>query len=121
MTLKVYTSQYSYRGEDRLDTTVKTSDGLFAPTWDIVMGIKNKKITEEEYRKQYLQLLRKSYTTKKEQWKEILAKESVTFVCFCKKGDFCHRLILAEIFQRLGAKYIGEVDSKGNLIETEGK
>ncbi|MGG4386522.1 DUF488 family protein [Priestia megaterium] len=119
MALKVYTSQYSYRGEDRLDTTVKTSDGLFAPTWDIVMGIKNKKITEEEYRKKYLNLLRQSYISKKDQWKKLLNKKSVTFVCFCKKGDFCHRLILAEVFQRLGADYVGEVDSKGSLIKVE--
>lgn len=117
MTLKVYTSQYSYRGEDRLDTTVKTSDKIFAPTWDMVMRHKNGSISDEEYTKKYYNLMRQSYIKHKNKWDELLSKEKVTLVCFCKAGKFCHRLILKDMLVKLGAEYRGEVSPKdGSLV-----
>lgn len=107
--LQVYTSQYSYRGEDRLDTTVKTSDKLFAPTWDMVMRHKNGTLSDEEYREKYMSLMRRSFVNQREKWDDLLQKERVTFVCFCRKENFCHRLLLAEIFERLGAEYKGKI------------
>jgi len=40
----IYTSRITYRGADRLDTTVKSGAGLgklLAPTWDLVGGAKH--------------------------------------------------------------------------------
>lgn len=106
----IYTSQYRYTGDDRIDTTVKTSDGVFAPTWDMVMRHKKGQLSDEQYIRQYYQLMQKSYINNRSVWEEILRRERVTFVCFCKAGDFCHRKVLAKIFQKqLGAAYKGEI------------
>lgn len=115
--VEVFTSQYGYKGSDRLDITVKTSDGLFAPTWDIVMGYKNGILSEREYTNIYLKILKRSYKRNKDKWEEILNRDRVTFVCFCGHGQFCHRLILAKVFEKLGATYRGEIDRNGRLIE----
>jgi uncharacterized protein YeaO (DUF488 family) len=107
--LQIYTSHHRYQGADRLDITVKTGDPAFAPTWDLVMGSKNGHISEEKYKERYYQLMRQSYTQNRFRWNELLSQDRVTLVCFCPSGQFCHRLILAEILEKLGGKYVKEV------------
>ncbi|MDR9785830.1 MAG: hypothetical protein RJR37_00865 [Peptococcaceae bacterium MAG4] len=107
--LKVYTAQYGYRGRDRLDITVRSGDKTFAPTWDMVKAYKAGKITQEGYVEMYCALMRRSYRNNRQRWEEILAMDRVVLVCFCRAGDFCHRLLLAEIMQKLGAEYRGEI------------
>lgn len=106
--LSVYTSQYRYSGEDRLDITVKSGNKLFAPSWEMVMGHKNGTLSDEQYISMYYDKMRKSYKNNKKKWQELLDKEQVTVVCFCGKGKFCHRLFFADILVKLGAKYMGE-------------
>lgn len=88
------------------DTTVKSGKGLFRPTWDIVMGIKNGDITEEEYTRYYKALLRQSYLLNHDEWKTFLSQEVVAVQCYCAKGKFCHRRILAEVLEKV-AKHLG--------------
>jgi uncharacterized protein YeaO (DUF488 family) len=107
--MKVYTSQYNYKGDNRLDITVKTGWNILAPTWDMVMNYKNGNISQEEYTKQYYNKMRTSYVNRKDDWNWILKQEEVVLVCFCKAGDFCHRLLLADILVKLGAEYLGEI------------
>ncbi|MCL6477087.1 MAG: hypothetical protein K6T65_01600 [Peptococcaceae bacterium] len=107
--LKVFTAQYGYRGKDRLDITVKSGDKTFAPTWDIVMAYKAGKITQEEYTAMYYALMRQSYRKNRQRWEEVLSMDRVVLVCFCRAGDFCHRLLLAQVLQKLGAEYCGEI------------
>jgi uncharacterized protein YeaO (DUF488 family) len=109
MTLKVYTSQYRYSGSDRLDITVKSGDKTFSPTWNMVMGHKNHSLPDESYIKRYTQLMRNSYKKNKDKWHNLLNRDRVTLVCFCRKGSFCHRLLLAKILVKLGADYCGEI------------
>lgn len=116
MPLRVYTSQYGYSGTDRLDITVKSSDGVFAPSWELVHGIKERRITPEQYTERYLALLRTSYRQKHQKWEDLLQQSRVTLVCFCSHGMFCHRLILADVLTKLGAVYMGEVNRSGQLI-----
>lgn len=105
--LTITTSRYNYSGEDRLDITTRSKDTKFSPTWDIVDNIKKKKITEKEYIKQYLKILEAS--AKYRNWNELTEKQELCLVCFCKQEDFCHRFILATIFEGLGARYLGEI------------
>lgn len=107
--LKVYTAQYNYQGEGRLDITVKTGDKTFAPTWEMVMKSKQGKLTEQEYTYMYYSLMRHSYVTNRRRWDELLSEDRVVLVCFCRKGNFCHRVLLADILIRLGANYCGEI------------
>lgn len=108
--LKVYTSQYNYNGECRLDITVKTGLQMFAPTWEMVWGVKKEEsYSHEKYTKEYYKKMRKSYKEHREYWNWLLNQDKVVLVCFCKAGDFCHRLLLADILVKLGAKYMGEI------------
>ena len=106
--LKVYTAQYQYDESNRLDITVKTGLKMFAPTWDMVMDYKDHRITASQYSVLYYEKMRKSYKTYREIWDWLLNQEEVVLVCFCKNGEFCHRYLLADILEKLGAKYMGE-------------
>ncbi len=108
MPLKLCTAQYAYRGRDRVDTTVKSSDGIFAPTWDIVMGVKKGKITEQQYTAAYYEMMRQSYTSNYAQWMDLLSRDEATIVCFCAYGQFCHRHLLKDMLVKCGAIYMGE-------------
>lgn len=111
MTLQIYTAQYAYTGPDRLDITVKGKDPVgkpFAPTWKMVMGAKQGRISTSEYTKMYRQRMQDVYRTNRQAWTDLLTRDEVTFVCFCKPGAFCHRYLLAGYFEKLGAQYRGE-------------
>jgi len=112
----LYTAQYRYNGEDRYDITVKSGNKIFAPTWNIVMDYKNNIITAEEYTKEYHNLMVKSYYNNLNEWNKLLNEEQITLVCFCKSGDFCHRLLLAEYLSKLDAEYLGERNLKEKRI-----
>jgi uncharacterized protein YeaO (DUF488 family) len=108
---RIWTAQYRYNGPDRLDITVKGKDPVgkfFAPTWDMVMKLKRGTMTERTYAALYQRLMRKSYDDNWLVWDNIISRLEVTFVCFCKDGAFCHRLLLAEYFKQLGCHCCGE-------------
>lgn len=110
--LEIFTAQYRYVGEDRLDITVKGNNPLgriFAPTWDMVMDLKRNVITQDEYEDLYHKKMLESYKKHKAEWKKVLAMSRVTLVCFCKSKYFCHRVLLAKYLEKLGGKYVGEV------------
>ena len=110
--LKIHTAQYRYSGPDRLDITIKGKDPVgkvFAPTWDMVLAYKKGKFKKDSYVLLYKKLMKKSRKENPEIWKKVLKRKRVTFVCFCKAGAFCHRVLLAEIFEKAGkGKYLGE-------------
>jgi len=119
--LHVFTARITYQGPDRLDVTRKTGDALglcFAPSWTILRPALVLRHAGRElestwliYREAYLAELRKSYRDNRSSWDEVLRRESVTFCCYCnldRVGNRCHRLILAEVFCKLGAEYVGE-------------
>lgn len=104
------------RGIVFLDTTVKSGDALFAPTWDMVMGHKNGTVSDEEYTKLYRQMMIRSWTHNREKWELLLrSNEQVAIACYCPAGVFCHRLLLKDILQELSGKlnvpfhYYGEL------------
>ena len=91
----LYTAHYRYSGADRTDVTVKGQDPMgkfFAPTWPMVMGVKNKTMSEEEYVRLYLDMLQNKIPI--HAWEWLLSVEIRTLVCFCPKEDFCHRNII---------------------------
>ena len=98
----IYTAQYRYSGVDRLDITVmgKWSTGkMWAPTWDMVNGVKKGTMSEIEYTQQYYELLNSRWhdTNFVEATMNLVNKvkdHDVTLVCFCPAGNFCHRTLL---------------------------
>jgi hypothetical protein len=110
MLSRLYTSHYRYSGPDRVDITVKGQDPrwkVFAPTWEMVMGVKNGTMSEAEYIKRYVATLAR---VRDSTWDTLLQMEEATFVCFCLKDWFCHRNILIHhIVESLGERvaYLG--------------
>lgn len=113
----VYTSRIAYRGQDRLDTTVKSGRGLgrlLAPTWELVGGIKHhetqgtdprwlkyRPITQEQYIRGYYELLRARYQLNEKGFLAILQPERVVCCCYCKVGVFCHRHLAVDILEKI--------------------
>lgn len=98
-----------------LDITVKSGDVTFAPTWALVMGYKNGEISDDEYRHQYLELMRLSMRDNSERWSEVLTGDQVVLACYCKPYTFCHRLILAELLKNLWYSAGDEVIDEGEI------
>ena len=97
MTVTIKRAQMSSRVSG-VDITVKSAIGFarrFAPTWNMVMGYKNKSVTETQYSVQYRRILD---NVPPEAW-TWLGKQAVngvlTVKCFCRDGQFCHTYLLA--------------------------
>jgi uncharacterized protein YeaO (DUF488 family) len=74
----------------------------------MVMGSEEGKISWDKYRQMYQGLMQKAYLEHRNIWDEILSRDEVTLVCFCRTGSDCHRYLLAEYLEKLGAEYMGE-------------
>lgn len=99
-----------------LDTTVKSGDKRFAPTWDLLGRYRGGEIDEEGYEKEFLQLMRTSFKEHKEFWRETLSQEVLTIGCYCRAGKFCHRHILVEVFKRACEYFEIDFEYHGEII-----
>jgi uncharacterized protein YeaO (DUF488 family) len=72
---------------------------LFAPTWEMVMGVKNGTMSQEEYTRRYVAILSKALTENNINVLSQKFPNSITLVCFCSKGAFCHRVMLARVLE----------------------
>jgi uncharacterized protein YeaO (DUF488 family) len=111
--LKIYTAniKYSKGDQDRLDITVKSGDQAFSPTWEMLLKIKGGEMSREEYKKQFVQLMRQSKKDYPEKWRALIERERVVLVCYCPAGVFCHRVLLAKMLEISGVgNYMGEID-----------
>jgi uncharacterized protein YeaO (DUF488 family) len=116
--MALYTAQYRYSGQDRLDITAKGKDtygNLYAPTWEMVMGYKKGRLTKSQYTDRYYDLLRyrwrheAGFSQAMSNLAEAAKRRDVTLVCFCQAGDFCHRNILKDILVKsFNVPYVGE-------------
>ena len=99
----IYTAQIAQwrkvtsRGVELIDTTVKSGEPAFAPTWQMVMDVKSGALSEVEYRRQYIDLMRESFHAHRAVWEDLMAKENIALGCYCNAGTFCHRYILQEM------------------------
>ena len=99
----VYTARISYSGPDALDITAKSGKGIgliFAPPWDMVMGVKRGRISEAEYTERYLELLRRRYRQNEAVFMSLLRRKRVVLCCYCGVG-FCHRHIAVDVLEKI--------------------
>ena len=118
MPLHFYTRQIR-KGEEQtdlrlLDITVGSGNKIFAPSWQMVKGLKAKTLSWEEYTKMFYQKMRKSYIKNQLDWNMLLGRDTAILGCYCHKNSNCHRFLLAEILQKLGAIYEGELENGNN-------
>ena len=115
--MDIYTAHYRYSGDDRLDITVKgnTPPGnVLAPTWDMVKAHKAGTLGDWDYTVQYLSLIVKRMYSGAEIEQDMMDQivfrlPSLTLVCFCPAGQFCHRIPAAQMLQNMGhGTYHGE-------------
>lgn len=98
-----------------VDTTVKTGNHVFAPTWDIVLKFKNNEISFEVYEKIYLEILKGSWVENRKVWDELLDTPKVALGCYCKPGDQCHRLLLKDVLLRLHKRLGHDIIDGGEI------
>jgi uncharacterized protein YeaO (DUF488 family) len=108
----IYTSTIRYNGPGRLDITIKTGSRIFAPTWEMVLKLKSLEMSQEEYTEKYGKMMESSYAKYTHAWEELLDREAVVLVCYCRPGNFCHRILLANKLAALGGVYKGEIGRK---------
>ncbi|MCF8354374.1 MAG: hypothetical protein K9H48_07965 [Melioribacteraceae bacterium] len=78
--VKIYTSQYKYDGNDRIDITSRSKDDVgnfFSPPWSLVDSYKRGLIGEKEYTDHYMHLMRVLYKRYKYPFNEILKKNEL--------------------------------------------
>jgi hypothetical protein len=112
--LIVHTARLTYGGPDRFDVT-RAGDHphgvAFAPSWAILNEFRRGKDLASAwagYVPAYTNEMRRSYRENRAVWSALLARESVTLVCFCADHTHCHRTLLAGILEKLGATVAGE-------------
>ena len=119
--MDIYTAQYKYSGDDRMDITVKGNQypgNLLAPTWEMVRGLQKQKLSQWDYAVQYFSLIIARLTVTETAYAAsvnrialdtILKHKQLTLVCFCPSGEFCHRVLAARMIENMGyGKYLGE-------------
>lgn len=132
MTLEVFTAKLGYRdSNDWLDITRgqltnETPGGhlgiglAFAPSLALLRHYLKARTESADnvlpddvwgrYTQSYLVEMRESYKHKRRCWDELLARDRVVLLCFCKDPEIqCHRHVLArQILPTLGAKFCTE-------------
>lgn len=103
------------KGIPLIDTTVRSGEKAFAPTWEMVKGIKEHTLSEEEYTKQYIFLMRKSMVDNRDKWLALLEKPEFAIACYCGPNDFCHRFVLKDILLKLAKQKNIEIEYCGEI------
>lgn len=118
--MEIYTAQYRYSGDDRLDITAKSAVGsgkVLAPTWKMVNDYKAGTIDQWDYATKYFSLIIGRMMVYDDSnrvalWDIGENHKQITLVCFCPPGEFCHRILAARMLENLNyGKYMGEQTS----------
>ena len=82
-----------------------------APDWlTILKPYKSGLIDDDEYTRRYLRKLNDNKEQIIEEFRRVLSRNAdVVLLCWCKKGDFCHRRLLAGWLQEQGFGVIDEL------------
>lgn len=104
-------------GIELVDTTVMSGGGSpFAPTWEMVMGVKNGVITQEEYTNQYHALLQQRYREDRSAFHALIYKPKIAIACYCRAGEFCHRHLFKAVILKLAAREGLAAADHGELV-----
>lgn len=104
-----------------IDCTLKSGvyycgERWLAPTKNLLWAYKEGAITEEQYEKEYLSIMRERYTRDRQWFVDFCnTKNSLAIACYCKGGGFCHRYLLIKIFDQICGHYNIPYTYKGEL------
>jgi uncharacterized protein YeaO (DUF488 family) len=128
-TLTILTAQMAVSDPDAVDITAGSGLGgpgeCLAPLKEMVYGHKAGNgderfqgyppLSDDEYTARYLALLRERYSRDSSTFRNLLERERLVLKCYCAEGQFCHRLLAAEVLQKIGASMNIEVILAGEL------
>lgn len=112
--IKLNRAQIRYSGKDRLDITIKSASGWalrLAPTWNMVWSHKQGTISNEEYRQRYFAILDRIEFPLKELL-DFGKDGTITFVCYCSDGKFCHTYLLIDYLISTYPEYFDRAKEK---------
>ncbi len=120
----IYTAQLSVVVDDAIDITIKSASTpvgkALAPMWGMVNAIKLGLMSDEDYSRMYLDLVRHRYrydSVKFAIWDMLRNKRSVTLKCYCPADTFCHRTIAKEVLIKIGEAIDVEVCDGGEITQ----
>jgi len=117
--MDIYTIQIAKRSKlpmdiEFIDATRKSGDLRLAPTWNMVMGVKDHiaahcnpeiGVSIADFRRQYRDIIQQSIMDDRPFWEALVQKEKIAIACYCSletnKIKFCHRLLLKEYLLHL--------------------
>lgn len=119
--MKVYTTQLSNHrkvkeaGVTLVNTTVKSGNEAFAPSWRMVTLWKADVINWSEYTEMYRNKVIGEQWIYEEAWRELLSHKAIALACYCKPGDNCHRHLLVDIIDEIKQKQGYPITRGGEL------
>lgn len=121
--MELYTvAMYNWRkakakGIEVQDTTVRSGNSMFAPSWEMVRAYKAGELSEEDYTKQYYEKMRHSFRIHRDKWLAFFKQDKVALACYCPPTKFCHRLLLKTILLKIAEVEGISVEDCGEITE----
>jgi hypothetical protein len=90
-----------------IDITIKNNPNhvLSPDNWDMVLDVKFGKISHQEYKIYYLNLIRDRWDTRKYEFIDLAKQGATTDIklkCFCKMSEkYCHAYLASEFMNKL--------------------
>lgn len=103
------------------DITVKSGIQAFSPTWDMLRAYRAGTMTEQEYSRQYILKVERTFDENADLWSNFLKEKNIAIACYCTPGVFCHRLLFTDILSRWLCKEGKEVVIKGEIVSKDQK
>lgn len=121
--LEIFTSR-RYSGPSVLDVSTRAVGvgAIFAPPCEVaaLYGEPGNAHGEWPFHVAYMTAMRASYRAHAATWATVLARRVVVLVCDCEDESRCHRRVIAEILQKCGGHYNGEIDIPTRPSRDEG-
>lgn len=104
-----------------VDTTVKSGELLFAPTWDLLGRYKSGEIGNHGYTLEYYSLINTRLKNSRNAFESLFVPDTpVALACFCGARSFCHRRLLASVLvDECDGQYEGELISEEEVVQFE--
>jgi hypothetical protein len=109
----VYTAPHAYTGNDRVDVSFNGGNAVFTPPRALMLEYRLGRVSSEQFHAAYCTFLAESLVQHLFNWNKLFESGSIVLVCSCNGGaDICHRFVLIEFLEKLGAVYCGDVSSR---------
>lgn len=117
--LNLYTTEIKNKSKAKglfYDITYMSGNRIFSPNATLLTKYKMNQISDTEYTKEYIRLMKENIKIYTKQWDDLVNSEEVTLACYCKNQAFCHRYILVDIL-KIYCKYKNiKLDYKGDIL-----